>query len=373
MFNDIQDIAFDSRFYPSTGALNNQRAEANNDNNKDFYVKYRSHVDRDKSLMRQDSDDQNSNGNGTKVDMPKPPPRLIKLAKLRQSINGEGSLQQQQSGSTGEVLTESSGNSRLTVDSHDLPKLSVLVPADKTSDAMEDPLSAATSATATSNSTQTTSVPVTSDDSLPLLSILLEPEKYEVQSEPKYNFINGPSSGSSNNPPRANEGNSMENPVNFELEANKQLNNESSTNYSEDIELTDIPAKNKYQRQQKHLEAMQTAEEGFNMNELNEAIEIDQECNQTDSSDTGQNENDEGTVIQNTHQENNELQQQEEEEEDDDDSLPNLSIFGHCSSNNDSSLTTVTGTSGDSSFDLSLNDCSSNSLDNIPNVPSTKP
>nr|XP_014099590.1 protein Tube [Bactrocera oleae] len=44
-----------------------------------------------------------------------------------------------------------------------------------------------------------------------------------------------------------------------------------------------------------------------------------------------------------------------------DQSLPNLSIFGRQSPNNDSSLTTVTCTSGDNSFDLSLNESSSTS------------
>ncbi|XP_011191808.2 protein Tube [Zeugodacus cucurbitae] len=44
-----------------------------------------------------------------------------------------------------------------------------------------------------------------------------------------------------------------------------------------------------------------------------------------------------------------------------DQSLPNLSVFGRQSPNNDSSLTTVTGTSGDNSFELSLNESSSTS------------
>uniref|UniRef100_A0A034WAN9 protein tube n=1 Tax=Bactrocera dorsalis TaxID=27457 RepID=A0A034WAN9_BACDO len=44
-----------------------------------------------------------------------------------------------------------------------------------------------------------------------------------------------------------------------------------------------------------------------------------------------------------------------------DQSLPNLSIFGRQSPNNDSSLTTVTCTSGDNSFELSLNESSSTS------------
>uniref|UniRef100_A0A1B0B2Z6 Tube Death domain-containing protein n=1 Tax=Glossina palpalis gambiensis TaxID=67801 RepID=A0A1B0B2Z6_9MUSC len=58
-------------------------------------------------------------------------------------------------------------------------------------------------------------------------------------------------------------------------------------------------------------------------------------------------------------------------EEDDDNSLPNLSIFDQASSNNDSSLTNVTGTSGENSFDLSLNDCSSAS-DNVPSLGALK-
>uniref|UniRef100_A0A1A9VDQ6 Death_2 domain-containing protein n=1 Tax=Glossina austeni TaxID=7395 RepID=A0A1A9VDQ6_GLOAU len=58
-------------------------------------------------------------------------------------------------------------------------------------------------------------------------------------------------------------------------------------------------------------------------------------------------------------------------EEDDDNSLPNLSIFDQASSNNDSSLTNVTGTSGENSFDLSLNDCSSAS-DNVPSLAALK-
>ncbi|XP_054726393.1 protein Tube [Anastrepha obliqua] len=44
-----------------------------------------------------------------------------------------------------------------------------------------------------------------------------------------------------------------------------------------------------------------------------------------------------------------------------DQSLPCLSVFGHQSPSNDSSLTTVTCTSGDNSFELSLNDSSSTS------------
>lgn len=44
-----------------------------------------------------------------------------------------------------------------------------------------------------------------------------------------------------------------------------------------------------------------------------------------------------------------------------DQSLPNLSVFGRQSPNNDSSLTTVTCTSGDNSFELSLNESSSTS------------
>uniref|UniRef100_W8CDA2 Protein Tube n=2 Tax=Ceratitis capitata TaxID=7213 RepID=W8CDA2_CERCA len=44
-----------------------------------------------------------------------------------------------------------------------------------------------------------------------------------------------------------------------------------------------------------------------------------------------------------------------------DQSLPNLSVFGRQSPNNDSSLTTVTCTSGENSFELSLNESSSTS------------
>lgn len=51
---------------------------------------------------------------------------------------------------------------------------------------------------------------------------------------------------------------------------------------------------------------------------------------------------------------------------DDDASVPNLSIFENNSTNNDSSLTNVTGTSGENSFDLSLNEGSSESNENIP-------
>uniref|UniRef100_A0A1A9W5R0 Death_2 domain-containing protein n=1 Tax=Glossina brevipalpis TaxID=37001 RepID=A0A1A9W5R0_9MUSC len=62
----------------------------------------------------------------------------------------------------------------------------------------------------------------------------------------------------------------------------------------------------------------------------------------------------------------------DDEDDDDDNSLPNLSIFDQASSNNDSSLTNVTGTSGENSFDLSLNDCSSASMDNIPSLGALK-
>ncbi|XP_037953100.1 protein Tube-like [Teleopsis dalmanni] len=59
--------------------------------------------------------------------------------------------------------------------------------------------------------------------------------------------------------------------------------------------------------------------------------------------------------------------------DDDDNSIPNLSILEQRSSNNDSSLTTVTGTSGENSFELSMNDSSSASNENIPCLSALKP
>lgn len=53
-------------------------------------------------------------------------------------------------------------------------------------------------------------------------------------------------------------------------------------------------------------------------------------------------------------------------DDDDDLSAPNLSILDQRSSNNDSSLTNVTATSEDNSFEISLNNESSTSYDNIP-------
>lgn len=52
--------------------------------------------------------------------------------------------------------------------------------------------------------------------------------------------------------------------------------------------------------------------------------------------------------------------------EDDEDSIPNLSFLDNRSSNNESSLTSVTNTSGDNSFEQSVADCSSTSTDNVP-------
>ncbi|KAM7359793.1 interleukin 1 receptor associated kinase 4 tube [Cochliomyia hominivorax] len=52
--------------------------------------------------------------------------------------------------------------------------------------------------------------------------------------------------------------------------------------------------------------------------------------------------------------------------EDDEDSIPNLSFLDNRSSNNESSLTSVTNTSGDNSFEHSVNDCSSTSTENVP-------
>ncbi|EDV90625.1 protein Tube [Drosophila grimshawi] len=84
----------------------------------------------------------------------------------------------------------------------------------------------------------------------------------------------------------------------------------------------------------------------------------------------------------------NSFSNDEDEDEDDEDdhdsdvdsdeaedvSLPNLSNSEHQTSNNDSSLTTVTGTSGENSFELT-NDSSSasNDIDNIPNLSELQP
>ncbi|EDW83719.1 uncharacterized protein Dwil_GK13530 [Drosophila willistoni] len=67
---------------------------------------------------------------------------------------------------------------------------------------------------------------------------------------------------------------------------------------------------------------------------------------------------------------------EEEDDPDADNSLPNLSNSEHQNSNNDSSLTTVTGTSGDNSFELTNDSSSASNEDyasNIPNLSELQP
>lgn len=385
-------MVYDSNYYPTTATLNSHQNNSNNDNNMDFYVKYCGHLDREKSML-------NRNDDRIETEAPKPPPRPKKLARVQQAVNGEINSQQE------DVLLSSSAIETNVCDEQNLPKFSALLSSIKNNSLAMDserPVGAAISSTTmaaqasgmtsetttiTNNSTETDLHLKNDEVSFPLLSILIKPVKQPTQSklDTQSNMSNcNESEDFSTNLQSSvplpilsalniNEGHGAESSrfeqkslINFDSAISGQSDNNSRV-YADDIELTDISMNSKHlsksqQQQQRpeHFSISQTTEEEFSIHgsvaqEINYKIDSNEVKSEivTDGSSNGDD--------------------NVEKDDDEDELIPNLSFFGQGSSNNDSSLTTVTGTSGDSSFDLSLNDCSSNSLDNIPTVSTTKP
>ena len=374
----------DTRFYPNTEDL---IQNTNVDINKDYYTKYHNNVD-DKLRLLNDSTKE------PLMTAPKPPPRLLKSARLlkqQQEIVQQEHLNQslQETANktnidntkprsenhqhiTHQMNTQTDIESVLELSSlttNNIPNLSALMKS-------------------TNTEITTTNSPAASENVLPNLSALNN--SLEIISQSHENYIDSTLNSTPSliySKPNIVEGHGTQ--QNSDLDSipvvvlSKPLNIEPKLDYSDELQhdLPVISALNLNgemdgaisQEQSNRLESAtsvasnvfahesQTEESAYSNNDFNipclvENINYDENStrHQLESIEEDYN----GIEHEHAHD--------EAELEDDDDSIPNLSFLENRSSNNESSLTSVTNTSGDNSFEQSVNDCSSTSTDNVP-------
>lgn len=317
IFANVRDIVEDSQYYPGTELLQqNANFESSTmDNNKDYYTKYKGPIDKYFAPSFSSNDDN--------AEAPKPPPRLLRSARLmkqqmlqntqpRQPENTEPTATLTNQREANSIETSNGEASSITTDN--LPNFSLLMKS--------------------SNSIR--------NDSTPKLSFLIGNSVILSQSTDENNGIHIPDTRSTEACLPSNDIDDVQTSQDLPAISALNLNGERDVSHDVNNLEDDVPsvALNFYANSPINSRSIDIASNevpcvvesmGHEMN--TKLSEID---NETDNSD-------------------------DDDIDDDDADVPNLSIF------NDSSLTSVTNTSAENSFEQN-NDSRPTSADNIPPI-----
>ena len=376
----------DTRFYPNTEDL---IQNTNVDINKDYYTKYHNNVDNKLHLL-------NDSTKEPMMTAPKPPPRLLKSARLlkqqqetvqqehlnqslqetanKTNIDNTKPRSENHQHTIHQINTQTDIESLLELSSlttNNIPNLSALMKS-------------------TNSEITTTNNSAASENVLPNLSALNNSLETISQSHENYidSTLNSTPSLIYSKPNIVEDHGAQQHsdlhsiPV---VVLSKPLNTELELDYSDELQhdLPVISALNLNgemdgaisQEQSNHLESATSVASNVFVHEKRRSEESAYSNNDFNIpclvENTNYDENLTKHQLESIEEDYNGIEHEhahddEAELEDDEDSIPNLSFLENRSSNNESSLTSVTNTSGDNSFEQSVNDCSSTSTDNVP-------
>lgn len=369
----------DTHFYPNTEDL---KQNTDIDINKDYYTKYHNNVDNKLRLLNDPSKE-------TMIIAPKPPPRLLKSARLlkqqQEMLQQEHLNQSLQETANTTNIENTNARSEQHQHNHKIHTQTNTENILSSITTSNMPNLSALMKTTNSDITTTTNSTI-SEGFLPNLSVLNNSS--EIISQPHNDYV-----GSSlNSTPSLiyTKPNVIEDPdpqahSDFDsipvVVLSKVLNSEPNLDNNDEL-VYDLPAiselnlngekdegisqkpnastvvSNISTHDSSRTEESVNGNNNFNLPCLVENLNYDDDLmrHQLDAIEEDYN------GIEHVHQHRD----VEADLEDDEDSIPNLSFLENRSSNNESSLTSVTNTSGDNSFEQSVNDCSSTSTDNVP-------
>ncbi|XP_065371211.1 protein Tube [Calliphora vicina] len=406
VFNDIQETVNDTRFYPNTEDL---QENINMDINKDYYTKYHKNVDKKLPILNENTEEP------IMTTPPKPPPRLLKSARLLKqqqqqqqqsnqllqqtaNINNinhktpnseEERPQQQQYQQMNTHSNNESMSAMSSASTNNIPDLSELM------NAANSKILAATTTITTTNYSEV------SENVLPNLSALNNSSErisqlYEEEDDD--DSLNSTPSLIYSKPNIVDHHEQQHPDLNSIpiLVLSKPLNidikeEELKPDNDAEIHNDDLPAisalnlngeRDDVEPQQQHHQPSNNFENvpsvalnftGHRRGSFEECAVNDEDLNiPCLVANMNFSENPSRHQLESIEEDYNGIEHEHDNEggdvelEDDDDSIPNLSFLENRSSNNESSLTSVTNTSGDNSFEQSVNDCSSTSTDNVP-------
>ncbi|XP_037814523.1 protein Tube [Lucilia sericata] len=409
VFNDIQETVNDTRFYPNTEDL---EENVNIDINKDYYTKYHKIVDKKIPTINDNTEEP------IMTVAPKPPPRLLKSARLlkqqqlqqqqqqqlsnqllqqtanKNDINNKSpnNIQEQVQQQIQQLNTHSNNESVSVLSSastNNMPKLSAL---------MNSTNSIITTTTTTMTTTNYSSE--VSETVLPKLSALNNSSERISQhygEEDEDDSLNSTPSLIYTKPNIVQDHDHEHSDMNsipiVVLSKPLNIDTKKEQAHSEnDVEINDdLPAisalnlngeRDEVIIQQNQLQQSNNFENvpSVALNYTGHRRASFEECAVHDEdlnipclvANMNFNENPSRHQLESIEEDYNGIEHEHDNEgvvgelDEDEDSIPNLSFLENRSSNNESSLTSVTNTSGDNSFEQSVNDCSSTSTDNVP-------